>query len=302
MDLYDKDFIPMLLSEVDKPFDDEDFLFEMKFDGTRTLIYVDPENIKITNKRGVFLNNTYPELLSIKKNVKTKCIFDGEIVLMEGGFPSFRKLQERALLKNPAKIKYMVSNHPVTFICFDILYEGKDLTDVPLIERKKILSKYKDTDFFIKTAFFPEEGIILFDSVAQLGLEGIIAKRKDSKYYPDTRTKEWLKIKNWMDQEFFVCGYKIPNNMGSMASLILGEKRNDNAFYYVGRVTIGKNNPEFKKIKELKSLKKNYLKEFLHDDEGYVLLKPKLQCTVEFLQKTKTGKLRQPIYKGLRLD
>ena len=302
MDLYNEDFVPMLLNEVKKSFNDNDWLFEMKFDGTRTLIYVDPKNIKITNKRGKILNETYPELLSIKNLVKTKCIFDGEIISMIDGFPSFRKLQERALLKDSMKIKYMQENYPVTFICYDIIYEDKDLTGIPLIERKKILNKYKDTKFFVKTTYVLEKGITLFSEIKKLGLEGIVAKKLDSRYHINTRSKEWLKIKNWYDAEFYVCGYKIPNNMGSMASLILGSRQGENKFYYVGRVTIGKNNPEFKNIKKLKIIKENYLIDFLHNDEGYVLVEPKLECTIEFLEKTKNGKLRQPIYKGLRLD
>ena len=291
----------MLLSEVDKPFNDKDYLFEMKFDGSRTLIYVEPDNITITNKRGAFLNNTYPELLSIKSIVKKKCIFDGELILVVDGFPSFRKLQERALLKNPLKIEYMRTHYPVTFICYDILYEDKDLTSVPLIERKQVLSKYKDTDFFVKTDYILEKGISLFREIKKLALEGIVAKKINSKYYPNTRSKEWVKIKNWLDEEFYVCGYKIPDNSGSMASLVLAEKRGKK-FYYVGRVTIGKNNLDFIKITKIKQKKENYLTNFLHNDEGYVLVEPKLQCTVEFLQKTASGKLRQPIYKGLRLD
>ena len=301
MDLYNKDFIPMLLTEKTEPFNNHEYLFEIKFDGTRTLIYTDPNNIRITNKRGAFLNDTYPELLGIKNMVKTKCIFDGEIILMRDGYPSFKKLQERALLKNPSKIKYMKEHFPVTFICYDILYEGKDLTKLTLLERKKILSKYKDNDFFVKTTYVLKEGISLYEEIKKIGLEGIVAKRIDSKYHVNTRSKEWIKIKNWLDEEFYICGYKEADNKGSLASIILGTLK-DNKYYYVGRVTIGKNNPEFKTIKKLKSKTKSYLIDFSHKDEEYIFVKPVLRCTVEFLEKTRLGKLRQPIYKGLRLD
>ena len=138
MSLYDKSFSPMLLGKTEKPFDDIEYIFELKFDGIRTLIFVESDNITIKNKRNIKLNDRYPELLSIKDNVKKKVIFDGEIVMMVNGKPNFQKLKERALLKNKLRINYYVNNYPVVFIAYDILYEDKDLTQLPLIERKRI--------------------------------------------------------------------------------------------------------------------------------------------------------------------
>ncbi len=141
-----QDFVPMLLNEIKKPFNDPDYIFELKFDGIRTLLFAEPKKITIRNKRGNILNNRYPELLNITKMVTKKVIFDGEIIIMINGKPSFDKLQERALLKNKLKIKYFAKTFPVIFIAYDILYEDKDLTHLPLIKRKKILNKYHNTE------------------------------------------------------------------------------------------------------------------------------------------------------------
>jgi len=301
MNIYkDRDYTPMKLSEEDTPFDSPGFIFEIKFDGIRALIYAEPGKITIKNRNGFILNNYYPELLTIKDIVKEKCVFDGEIILMVNGNSSFNKLQERALLKDKNKINYFKENHPVTFVCYDILYEGKDITNLPLLKRKKILKKYRDTDYFIKTPYILERGIDLFNITKKHKLEGIVAKDKNSTYQINKRSKDWIKIKNWYDEEFFICGF-IEKEKGSLASLILGERKN-NKIQYAGKVSIGKRNQEFIKIKKQRQLKRNYLTEFLSNDEFITLIEPKLQCTVEFTEKTKAGRLRHPVFKGLRLD
>lgn len=298
MDLYDnKNLIPMLLNEVEKPFNDPDYLFELKFDGIRALIYVDKKNIIIKNRNGININNIFPELLEVKNMVTNKCIFDGEITSMINEKPSFNQLQKRALLKDPIKINYYKENYPVVFICFDILYDKKDITDLPLIDRKKYLEKYPDNNFFIKSKYIFEKGISLFDEVKKLNLEGIVAKEIKSKYYYNQRSKVWLKIKNVKDEDFFIGGYKLNKKTSVLASLILGRKEN-NKLYYVGNVSIGKRNPAFVIIQKEKELNKSPFIDFNEDNITY--LKPNLMCSITFLEKTKTGSLRHPIFKELK--
>jgi len=297
MSIYEsRDFVPMLMHEEKEAFDDKNYIFELKFDGIRTLLFVEPEKILIRNKRNKKLNNTYPELLSIKNNVKKKCIFDGEIVLMKDGLPSFQMLQKRALLMDPLKVQYYALNHPVVFVCFDILYEDRDLTGLTLMERKKILEKYKNTDVFVKTIYTEEKGIKLYQAAAKQNLEGIIAKKKNSVYQINKRTKDWLKIKNWYDEDFYICAYHEYEDK-PVASLVLGRKVK-NGFEFVSKVTIGKRNPDYQIIKNMKE-RKPYLN---FEKENYIFIEPKLEATVTFLEKTKNNGLRQPIFKGLRLD
>lgn len=298
MDIFDKKNItPMLLYEEEKAFDDKNFLFEIKYDGYRTIIFVEPTKIVIKNRKGMILNENFPELNIIKKTVRNKVIFDGEIVILKNGKPSFNKLQERFLLKNKTKIKYLKVENPVVFICFDILYDNKDLTQLKLIERKKYLEKYNDNEYFVKAKYYLKNGIRLFKAVKQIDLEGIVAKNINSKYLPNTRNKNWIKIKNLKDDDFYIGGYKINDNEGSLASLILGSKEKKE-FIYIGNVSIGKNNLDFKIIKKEKQIKNCPFKGF--NDKDFIFIKPNLICTVKFIEKTAHNSLRQPVFKNLK--
>ncbi len=290
----DKNIKPMLLHEEIKPFDDEDYLFEMKFDGIRALIYVSPEEIVIKNRKGFIVNDTFPELLQIQKYIKKECIFDGEIVLMQDDKPSFSKLQERALLKNKKRIEYFKDNFPVTFVCFDILYENKDLMSLPLINRKEILSKYKDNEYFVKSRMVDTKGKELFKFIKKNDLEGIVAKLKSSEYIPGVRTKDWIKIKNVHMEDFYICGYKDGDDV---ISVLLGEKVGKN-FRFVSKVVVGKKRKDYELIKSCSECK-NYLGE---DYKDYIFIKPKYKCTIEFLEKTKSNHLRHPVFRGIRTD
>lgn len=294
MSLYTQQFTPMLLDEIKKPFNDPDYIFELKFDGIRSLLFVEPKKITIRNKRGDILNNRYPELLNIPKMVTKKVIFDGEIVIMINGKPSFNKLKERALLKNKLKIKYFAKNFPVVFIAYDILFEDNDLTNLPLIKRKNFLHKYPNTEYFIKSEYIDNKGKDLYKLVIKENLEGIVAKKKDSKYYINKRTKDWIKIKNLKDDDYYICGYKEEDDK-AMASLSLGQEKN-NKIIYAGTVNIGRKKGEFLFIKKI-PINKNppFTK------EGYINVLPNLKCTVLFMEKTKKGFMRQPIYKCLKL-
>lgn len=287
-------FGPMLLHEIKKPFNDKQYLFELKYDGIRALIFASPTKIVIQSRNATDLTNLYPELQSIKKIVKKECIFDGEIVLLENGVPSFLALQKRAHLKDQKKIEVQSKYDPVIFICFDILYESKNIIQFPLLERKKILKKYKDTEFFIKSKYILENGKKLFQFAKKNNLEGIVAKKKDSVYETNTRSKNWLKIKNVKEEFFYIIGYKKMQN--NAISLFLAEKRK-NSYLYVGKVLLYENNPSYSKIIHTK--KKQYEVENANTFD-FTLIDPIHQANVLFLERTKSGNLRHPVFKELK--
>lgn len=292
MDIFEnRDFHPMLLSEVKEPFDSNEYIFELKFDGTRALIFADKNNLKILNRHGKDITYLYPELQEIKKNLKSKVIFDGEIVAFENGVPSFRKLQDRAHLKNKLKIKYQSKNNPIIFICFDILYNNKNITNNSLLERKKELQKFRDNEYFIKNKYIENLGKSFFKKVKSLGLEGIVAKRKNSKYYINKRTNEWIKIKNLKSEIFYIGGYIISNK--NILSILLGEFK-DNKLYYVGKVVISRKAILYDKIKSCKTKKNSVFENFL-EDAFYI--EPKYKCLVEYMERTKNNHLRQPVFR-----
>jgi len=186
----------------------------------------------------------------------------------------------------------MKKNNPVTFICFDILYKGKDLTNLYLINRKKFLDKFKDTNIFVKSKYFEEKGKDLFKFVKKENLEGIIAKKKNSSYFYDTRTKEWIKIKNFKEEEFFISGFVTIKNK-NVISVLLSEKIDDK-YFFVGKLLFSYKNKDYKKIISSKSVK-NYL-ENCKDKSTFI--KPLYKVKVNYMERTKNNMLRQPFIKN----
>lgn len=282
---------PMLLDEKFKPFNDSEYLYEIKFDGIRALIFIENGKIIIKSRNNVILNDTFPELLDIKNISKSKCVFDGEIVLFDGGSPSFSKLQERIRLRNKNKINKFSIENPVNFVCFDILYKDKDLTDFPLIDRKKILDKFKDNSIFVKSKYFLEHGKELFEFVKKENLEGIIAKKKTSKYYYNIRTKDWIKIKNFREEEFCISGF-IKTKNDNVISALLSEKINDK-YVFVGKILFSNKNKDYEKVINSKSVN-NYLE---NCDEKAIFIKPFFKIKVYYMERTLNNMLRQPFIK-----
>lgn len=282
--MFDKDLKPMLLKEVDKPFDSDDFIYELKYDGIRVLIYVSDEVFKIITRNGNNVTNIYPELSCIKDLVKNhKVIFDGEIVAFSNGKPSFLELQKRSHLKSNYKILSKMEEIPICFVAFDLLYLDKDITGIDLLTRKKKLSKFKDNDFFIKTKFY-SYGIRLFNHAKKLGLEGIVAKQKNSKYIMGERVDFWLKIKNFKKDYFYIYGY---SKLKKKYVLFLGEYK-DKYFKSVGKVSVIKDNSILKLV-----LKQKITKQL--NDINYV--KPQYKILVHYVEKTNNNTLRQPFIK-----
>lgn len=287
-----RDWKPMLLKEIDKPFNSDEYVFELKLDGIRAIIFANKKEVKIQSRNKQDLTYLFPELQCIKEIVNKDVIFDGEIVAFDKGRDSFSKIQERLHLKNTTKIKELANNNPITFVAFDILYENKDLTNLILLERKKLLNKYRENDYFIKTKIIDTEGIKLFKSIKKFKLEGIVAKLKTGKYYINKRTDDFIKIKNIQRDEFIIGGYKEKKN--GILSLAIGEYI-DGKFYFVGYVSIGKKVSIYNQIKKSKQ-SKNY---FYNFDEDIFFIKPEIHCHVEYLERTKNNNLRHPIFKDI---
>lgn len=288
--MFKSKLLPMLLKEVQKPFNDSNYVYELKFDGIRAIIHVSKYEFLITSRHGVDITRLYPELKSIQKLVgNKKVVFDGEIVAFDNGFPSFSKLQFRSHLKDIHKINDMTYEIPVAFIAFDILYQDKELIDMKLIDRKKILDKYKDTEYFIKSKVY-SDGKKLFQKVKKLDLEGIVAKEKNSRYIPNKRVDVWLKIKNFKVEEFLIHGY-VKNK--EKYSLYLGEYKN-NKLYYVGKVSVIENNEILKEVRTAKRVKNR----FINLNEDVIFVEPIYKIKVHYMERTDTNMLRQPFVKN----
>lgn len=292
----DRDFKPMLLKEIDEPFDSLEYVFELKFDGFRALIFATNKGVYVQSRNKQDLTKLFPELQGIKKIIPKgkKVILDGELVTFVDGKPSFRDLQTRIHIKDEKRISRVALESPIVFVCFDILYENKDLTRLELLERKKYLEKYEDNEIFVKTKMVPKEGVKLFKSVCKMGLEGIVAKNIHGFYHINARTDDFIKIKNVQRDAFFIGGYEEKKN--GILSLAIGEYSDDGEiFHYVGQVVIGKKVSIYDQVKKAKQ-SKNYFSDF---DEDIFYIKPVIKCYVAYLERTKRNHLRHPVFKDI---
>lgn len=292
---------PMLIGAEGEPFDSEDFLYELKLDGERCIAYLDKDRTILKNKRNVLMLPKVPELSEIHRNVNVRCILDGELAVIKDGKPDFFEIQKRSMMSNPVKIDMAAKKYPACFTAFDILYyDDHQVMDLPLTERKELLQKavQSENSRFSVSRYIEKNGISFYNLAEQQELEGIVAKRKDSKYYIDRRTKDWIKIKYLQDDDFVIMGYVPKEN--SMNSIILGQYR-ANELIYKGHVTLGVGGEPFRKIQALDKIACHF-SEIPKGNENVVWVVPKLVCTVKYMMKTESGGLRQPVFKGLRED
>lgn len=292
-----RSFAPMLFYE-SEPFDSPDYIYELKMDGIRALAYLDTDKITIINKRGKDVTANYPELSSIHAGCRGRAVIDGEIVAFWNGKPDFFRLQRRSLLVDPFKIKLAAAAVPVTFVAFDILYrQGETLYDLPLMERKRMLAEtITENNRLVLSRYIEDKGIGFFELAKKENLEGIVAKKKDSRYYPGTRRDVWLKIKVYQEEDLVICGY-VPKENGNIKELIMGDYENGKLRIRL-RINTMKNQ---KTIKKFASVFPGPPLASGHGEE-VVWMNPYLVGTVRYMMKTETGGLRQPVFKGISTD
>lgn len=296
-----KNIRPMLIGTEGQPFDSDEYIYELKLDGERCIAYLDRDKTILKNKRNILMLPKVLELAEIHKNVNVRCILDGELAVITDGRPDFFEIQKRSMMSNPVKIDMAAKKYPACFTAFDILYyENRQVTDLPLTERKELLQKavISENGRFAVSRFIEKNGIQFYALAEQQELEGIVAKRKDSKYYFDKRTKDWIKIKYLQDDDFVVLGYVPKEN--SMNSIILGQYSNGQ-LVYKGHVTLGVGGEPFRRIKTLNKTDCPF-SEIPKGNENAVWVTPELVCTVKYMMKTESGGMRQPVFKGLRED
>lgn len=297
-DLFDDNNIQPMLLHRTEPFDDPDYIYELKFDGIRCLAYLG-DNTTLRNKRNKDVTEIYPELRNIHSRAVKKCVLDGELVAFTDGKPDFFALQGRSLMGDPLKIKLAAKSRPVSYVCYDILYlDGKDVTDKPLMERKKLLEEnVKEGSGISLSRYVEKDGIAFFNLAKEQNLEGVVAKKKNGLYHIGKRTSDWLKIKVMQDADVYVVGYQ-PNAEGEVKDLILGVLE-DGKLKPKGKVYLGISAEERHYIREFAKSNALYTPHF-PDYENAVWLPPELTGNVEYMQDTKGGSMRQPVWRGLR--
>jgi bifunctional non-homologous end joining protein LigD len=294
-----KDYIPpMLATAVDKPFSSSEWLFELKLDGYRAIAEMTHGKLFFYSRNGLSLIKKYPTIVTALRKIKTDIVLDGEVVLLnEKGRPDFQKLQNYGQNKNYQLVYYV----------FDILsHDGNDLKALPLIERKKLLKKVLKKSGPVRFCSHVEEhGDDFFKAVKGEDMEGIIAKKKDSRYTPGMRTREWLKIKYHKSQEAIIVGYTEPRGSRQhFGSLLLAEYDRDK-LKYIGHAGTGFSesilSELYQKMKPLVTMR-SPLPTLVKTNNKVTWVRPKLVCEVSYSEITRDGQLRHPVFKGLRPD
>ena len=305
MDLFDsKNIKPMLIGKEMAPFDDPNYIYELKWDGERCVAYLEPgKPPELRNKRNVRMLGKVPELEQICRQVKKRCILDGELFILKDGRPDFSLIQRRSLMSDRFKIDLDSKHNPATFSAFDVLYyDCQETMLLPLMERKALLAKsITDGPRMAISRYVDGQGTPLFDFAVERELEGIVAKVKDSIYIQGKRTADWIKMKVMMEEDYVVCGYILKSN--HMTSIALGQYRGNNLIYK-GHVTMGVSGQAFDIISRHSTLTTAPFIAYPagHGNDRAIWLSPELVCIVKFMHHTKSGGMRQPVFKGLRFD
>jgi bifunctional non-homologous end joining protein LigD len=288
----------MLAKQTDDAFDDADWLFEIKWDGYRAIAEKNGKEILLYSRNGLNFMQTYPIVADQLKTIKADAILDGEIVVLnDEGKPDFQFLQHYS--EN--------QNRPIQYYIFDVLQlNGKDTTELPLIERKQLLEKIIPENPVIKYSdHILEKGKSFFQVSEEQNLEGVMAKKIDSKYYPGKRTSEWLKIKNHKTAEAIIAGYTPPEGSRKyFGSLILALKEG-NKFIYAGNAGTGFNSESLKELYDVMQplvQKESPFEEKIKNNSSAVWVKPEIICEVKYSEVTADGKFRHPVFLHLRND
>jgi bifunctional non-homologous end joining protein LigD len=306
---------PMLATSIDAPFDNPDWLFEIKWDGYRAIAFLEKNQIRLVSRNQNDLTAQYPDLHDLSKflNAKT-AILDGEIVALdEHGRSSFSLMQQRTGFRERGRRAAAQPEVRVLYYAFDLIYlDGYDLRRVPLEQRKQELASLLNpsNDTIRLSDHFVANGQALFNVARQKGLEGILAKKRAS-LYEERRTRDWLKIKITHRLEAVIGGYTEPEGSREhFGSVVLGLYDKQGNLIHVGQAGSGfdqkmladlgmllkpletKTNPFQGKVEALKKVH---------------WVKPKLVAEIEFSEwthPTEEGgpKLRAPVFLGLRDD
>ena len=295
------------------PRDDEGWAYEIKWDGIRAVAYCEAGSLRLESRTLREITPTYPELRALAAELgSTDAVLDGEIVAFDdSGNPSFERLQGRMNVASEAAVRRRMADTPVTYMVFDLLYvDGRNLMDLPYTERRERLEGLGLEDAHWQTPTYHRgDGESLLDLTRERGLEGLVAKRLDSRYLPGRRTRAWLKVKNLKGQELVIGGW-LPGKgrrSGTVGALLVGYNEyegDQDQLRYAGRVGTGFTDAELDRLEGLLEPLRTKKSPFRgrQPPREAVFVEPRLVAEIEFREWTAARTLRAPVYKGLRPD
>ena len=302
------DIEPMLASSADQPPPGDGYRYEVKWDGIRALIAVEDGQVCIKSRNQNDITRQFPELHDSKLFRATCGLFDAEIVCLDAtGKPEFKKVIQRLRSSGDATIQKLSRTQPVYAYIFDCLYlDGRSLINEPLFRRREWLKDAIRTEAAYRLSESEDDGPSLLEAARTHGLEGIIAKRNDSRYLPGKRTDAWIKIKIRNTREVVIIGYNPGkgNRVGAFGGLHIAEREGDELIYR-GKVGTGFDDATLKEIfteiKDLPEIKKPISQKTL-DDKTSKWVTPRLIAEVTFASFTPDQIFREPVFVRLRPD
>jgi bifunctional non-homologous end joining protein LigD len=301
---------PMLATIGPMPAQDDKWAYEFKWDGVRALVRVEGGRLQIFSRAGNEVTATYPELSELGKQLgSAQAWLDGEIVAFSGGKPSFAELQKRMHVGQAAQARKLAGQVPVSLLLFDLLhFEGRSLLKLPFSDRRALLEKLGLRGSHWYTApSYPGAGDAVLAASREQGLEGVIAKRLDSRYQPG-RSPAWIKVTDVRPQEVVIGGWRPGEGRreGVLGALLLGIPA-EGGLRFVGSVGTGFSDADLESLTEtLRPLKRKNSpfngKLPPERARGAVWVEPELVGEVVFRIWTPDGRMRAPVWRGLRSD
>jgi DNA ligase D-like protein (predicted ligase)/DNA ligase D-like protein (predicted polymerase)/DNA ligase D-like protein (predicted 3'-phosphoesterase) len=300
---------PMLARSADKLPASSDYVYEVKWDGLRALITLDEGEIRIRGRNGMDFTPKFPELLMADQSFRaTSALFDGEIVCVNAeGKPNFQSVISRMQQTSEGAVQRAQAKFPAVCYVFDCLYlDGRAIVNEPLTRRKEWVADAVKTGSAYRVSDTFDDGALLFDAVGKMGLEGVMAKLRNSTYLPGKRSDAWIKIKTRQTTECVIIGYtrgKGERESG-FGALHLAQ-RDPDGLKYVGKVGTGFDEQSLKVIfeqLEKLTISMRPVKERPLDAARSVWVEPKLMCEVGYASRTENGMLREPVFIRLRPD
>ena len=284
-----------------------DWAYEMKWDGVRAIAVVERSRVRLASRNGNDVTVAYPEIQALGDALELPAVLDGEIVAADdAGRASFQRLQARMHLRDPGAIAQIAQQVPVAYVVFDLLWlDGHLVTDAAYTQRRGLLEDLALRGPSWQTPPASDDGDEAFAISKQLGFEGVIAKRRDSRYEPGRRSTAWRKVKHHREQEFVVGGWLEGEGSrgGRIGALLIGYY-DDEGLKYAGRVGTGFTEAELDRLAgllaPLATTENPFAGKGLPRDAHFV--QPELVAEVRFTEWTEGGRIRHPAYLGLRDD
>ncbi len=291
------------------PGDEDGFGFEIKWDGVRALAYLVGGKLRLESRSGRDLTAQFPEARGLLEHLgRRQAVLDGELVAFDdGGRPSFQALQGRIHLASEALVRERMGSIPVTLMLFDVLHlSGRSTRELSYEQRRDLLEGLGLDGAGLQTPRWHRgEGSALLELSRERGLEGVIAKRLDSRYLPGKRSAAWLKVKNHRSQEVVIGGW-LPGRgrrSDTLGALLAGYYE-DGELRFAGKVGTGFSDQDLRLLAERLGPLRRERSPFVgrQPERGSIFVEPQLVGEVEFGEWTNAGTMRHPAFKGLRVD